>query len=103
MKSMFSAAVAVSLCCQVSVAQEASRRFVTIDLNEHCNQKLDAPFHDLTREGHNLSMVPKGQQELCGVPFRIGDGCLQFATSADDGRNLRPLPVHPLASRRAGF
>jgi hypothetical protein len=54
--------------------------FTSIDLQSKFNQKLDDTFHgDL--EGNNLAELPRGEQTLAKVKFKIGDGVIQLGST----------------------
>jgi len=85
-----------SFTCEVATAEEGSSRFSCVNLEEYCNQKLDANFHAPEMVGHNLSEVPRGRQVFCGIPFEIGEGCLQLRGSVDTVKDL-PAQFGPIA------
>ncbi len=53
--------------------------FTFIDLQPKANQKLDDGFHG--SEDNSLSELPRGEQTLAKVPFKIGPGLIQLGST----------------------
>jgi beta-galactosidase len=53
--------------------------FTYVDLQPKANQKLDQPFHGA--EGNDLAELPKGEQTLAKVKFKIGPGLIQLGST----------------------
>ena len=53
--------------------------FSYVDLQPKANQKLDQGFHGA--EGNDLADLPKGEQTLAKVKFKIGPGLIQLGST----------------------
>jgi hypothetical protein len=60
-------------------AAEKTMKFSYVDLQPEANQKLVDNL-GLGREGNNLASLPKGEQTLEQVKFKIADGFLQLGS-----------------------
>src|SRR5437764_1353307 len=63
----------------LALPELADPKFSPVDLQPQANQKLTDNF-GTGREGNNLASLPKGEQTLHGVKFKIGEGMLQLGS-----------------------
>jgi hypothetical protein len=61
------------------LAAEETKKFSTVDLQPKANQKLTDNLGS-GAEGNNLANLPKGEQTLEGVKFKIADCLVQLAS-----------------------
>lgn len=73
----------------------ADKQLSYVDLQPKANQKLTDNFGS-GREGNNLASVPKGEQTLEGLKFKIGDGLIQLGSKllkAERPNRVDGIPV----------
>jgi hypothetical protein len=70
----------IGLSCVLGtlLAAEETKKFSYVDLQPKANQKLTDNLG--TAEGNNLASLPKGEQTLQEVKFKIADGLLQLGS-----------------------
>lgn len=79
--------------------QKSHGKLSWIDLQPWGNVRLDTPaFHSGQLPGNNLASLPKGEQKLGGVPFKIGEELLQLGTSIEKPEKIENIKV----SRKLG-
>jgi hypothetical protein len=59
----------------------ADKKWSFLDLQPKANQKLSETFHGATAGANDLADLPRGEQTLAGVKFRIGEGCIQLTST----------------------
>jgi len=80
---MRSALATITFCAAAGFAIAGSddkQGFTYIDLQPKANQKLNDSFHG-DPEGNNLAELPRGEQTMAKVKFKIGDGLIQLAST----------------------
>ncbi|MEX2169883.1 MAG: hypothetical protein WD851_11280 [Pirellulales bacterium] len=70
-----------------AAAEDSDSRLHHVDLQSHVNQPLDEDFLPGDYPGDSLSELARGDCELGGIPFRIGDDLVQVSGKF--------LPDHP--------
>jgi hypothetical protein len=74
---------AMIFCGAVGLAAAGSddkRLFYYVDLQPKANQKLDEPLHSGS-EGNDLAQLPRGEQTLAKVKFKIGASLIQLGST----------------------
>ena len=66
-------------------ADDKEKPTTYIDLQPKANQKLAEDF-DPNTEGNNLAQVPKGEQKLEGVKFKIDESLVQLGSKIKPGK-----------------
>ena len=79
MKRLLSAVVIVVGVSLVIAAPLPEPKFAYIDLQAKTNHKLSDDLHTGT-DGNDLKVLPRGEQMLGGVKFKIGDGFIQLGS-----------------------
>jgi hypothetical protein len=80
MRIMLTAIVLGGVIGLAGAGSDKKPSFTYIDLQPKANQKLNEPFHSGT-EGNDLSELPRGEQTLAKVKFKIGDAVVQLGST----------------------
>jgi beta-galactosidase len=79
MRSVLATSV-IGLAITLAAAGAGERpSFAYINLQPKANQKLDEGFHGA--DGNDLAELPRGEQTLAKVKFKIGDALIQFGST----------------------
>jgi hypothetical protein len=80
MRKFLTVAVLAAALGVARAGSDGKPSFTFIDLQPRANQKLDEPFHS-NNEGNDLKGLPRGEQTLAKVKFKIGPGVIQLGST----------------------
>lgn len=86
MRSILAVIVLAGTFALASAGSDTKPTFTYIDLQPKANRKLDEAMHGT--EGNDLKELPRGEQTLAKVKFKIGAGLIQLGSTA-----LKDMPA----------